>query len=182
MKSEPAALELLLTRLAFLLFGKSVYKNFADRLPLGGAESVLDFGCGMGTVAFYVANKLPGGSLTCLDISERWLRACRRTLREHENVSYLQSTKMLAVERYDIAYCHFVLHDIPDNELAEVITRLANSLIPGGLLVFREPLHDMKKIGTIKLLLEQSGLTHTDGRVTDIPLMGNALESIYKKL
>ena len=73
MKYEPTRLEIFLTRLAFLLCGKSVYQAFADRLPLDGGEQVLDFGCGMGTVAYYIAKKLPNGHLTCLDISERWL-------------------------------------------------------------------------------------------------------------
>ena len=80
MKHEPARLELFLTRLAFLLCGKSVYQAFADCLPLNGNERVLDFGCGMGTVAYYAAKKLAHGHLTCLDISERWLNACRKTL------------------------------------------------------------------------------------------------------
>ena len=69
MKYEPSRLEILLTRLAFYFYGKSVYRSFADRLPLKGGERVLDFGCGMGTVAYYVAKRLPLGHLICLDIS-----------------------------------------------------------------------------------------------------------------
>src|SRR5690606_36661208 len=90
MKNEPALLEIFLTKLAFIFYGKSVYQAFADRLPLNGRERVLDFGCGMGTVAYYVAKKLPHGHLTCLDISERWLNACRKTLRSYDNIVYRQ--------------------------------------------------------------------------------------------
>jgi cyclopropane fatty-acyl-phospholipid synthase-like methyltransferase len=74
MKHEPSRFEMFLTRLAFLFYGKSVYKIFADRLPLNGNERVLDFGCGMGTVAHYTARRLTHGHITCLDISERWLK------------------------------------------------------------------------------------------------------------
>ncbi|HHW00220.1 MAG TPA: class I SAM-dependent methyltransferase [Clostridiaceae bacterium] len=180
---EPAGLEIFLTRLAFLLYGKSVYQAFAERLPLEGGEQVLDFGCGMGTVAYYVAKKLNHGHLTCLDISGRWLNACRKTLRSYGNVIFLQGeSSLLTNESFDVAYCHFVLHDISESELERVIPALVKSLKLGGVLVFREPLDDTKKIGVIKRLMKENGLLLKDSRITDIPIMGNALESIYIKL
>jgi ubiquinone/menaquinone biosynthesis C-methylase UbiE len=147
MKCEPNRLEIFLTRLAFLICGRCVYQSFADHLPLEGWENVLDFGCGMGTVAYYAAKKLPHGHLTCLDISERWLNACRKTLRNHGNISYLLwEFPMLDDECFDVVYCHFVLHDISDSELEIVLPELAGSLKSQGVLVFREPLTDTNKI------------------------------------
>lgn len=182
MKHGPARLEIFLTRLAFLLYGKSVYQTFADRLPLNGNERVLDFGCGMGTVAYYVAKKLPLGHLTCLDISERWLNVCRKTLRSYGNITLRQSeSPVFENESFDVVYCHFVLHDISESELGIVIPALAGSLKPGGLLVFREPLNEKGKINVIKCLIEQNRLLPKDSRITDIPMMGNALESVYIK-
>jgi len=182
MKCEPTRLEIFLTRLAFLLYGRSVYQGFADQLPLNGGERVLDFGCGMGTVAYYVAKKLPHGHLTCMDISERWLNACRKTLRSYGNVIFLQGEfPLLTKESFDVVYCHFVLHDISESELARVIPALAKSLKPGGVLVFREPLNNTKKISVIKQLIGQNRLFSKDSRITDIPVMGNALESVYIK-
>jgi ubiquinone/menaquinone biosynthesis C-methylase UbiE len=183
MKREPALSEMLLTRLAFLFCG-NVYKEFADRLPLEGSERVLDFGCGMGTVAYYAAKKLPRGHLTCLDISARWLKACRKTLHRYGNVSFLQSdpkAPALPKDSFDVAYCHFVLHDISESELEGVVPSLAKSLKSGGAFVFREPLDEMEKLNVIKRLTEPSGLSLKESRVTDIPLMGNALESVYIK-
>lgn len=177
---EPTLSEIFLTRLAFFFFGKSVYRAFADRLPLDGGERALDFGCGMGTVAYYVAQKLPRGHLTCLDISERWLNVCRKTLRSYGNITFCRSeSPALANESFDAAYCHFVLHDIAESELKEVIPALAKSLKPGGVFVFREPLNETEKISLIKRLIEQNRLFLKDSRITDIPLMGNALESVY---
>jgi SAM-dependent methyltransferase len=182
MKYEPTYPEIFLTRIALLLYGKPVYKAFADRLPLDGGERVIDFGCGMGTVARYVAKKLSRGQLFCIDISERWLKACRKTLRGFENVVFLEwGSAALANESFDVVYCHFVLHDIPDSELVRVIPVLAGAIKPGGAFVFREPLSDTGKIGVIKRLTEQNGLSPRDSRITDIPVMGNALESIYIK-
>lgn len=182
MKHEPAYLEIFLTRLVFFLYGKLVYKAFADSLPLRGREQVLDFGCGMGTVAYYVSKKLPHGQLTCLDISERWLNICRKTLRSFKNVTFKQAEyPKFANESFDLVYCHFVLHDIPESELKIIIQALAESLKSGGVFVFREPLKEMYKISVIKNLIVQNGLVLKDSRITDIPLLGNALESIYTR-
>lgn len=182
MKYEPTRLEIILTMIAFFLCGKPVYQAFAERLPLNGGEHVLDFGCGMGTVAYYTAKRLPRGQLTCLDISGRWLDVCRRILRGYGNVIFLHGeSSLLTNESFDVAYCHFVLHDISEDELERVIPALAKSLKSGGVLVFREPLNSMERISVIKRLLEQNMLTQKDSRVTDIPLMGNALEGVYVK-
>ena len=183
MKYEPTYLEIFLTRLTFFFFGRSVYQSFADRLPLDGDERVLDFGCGMGTVAYYVAKKLPYGHLTCMDISERWLDACRKTMQSFENIIFLKwESSLLTYESFDVVYCHFVLHDINESELERAITVLVKSLKPYGLLVFREPLDNTGKISVVKRLIEQNNLFLKDSRITDIPIMGNALESIYIKL
>jgi len=182
MKYEPTHLEIFLTRIVFFLCGKSVYRTFADRLPLDGGEQVLDFGCGMGTVAYYAAKKLPHGHLTCMDISSGWLDACRKTLKGFWNVTFLQGdSPLFAEESFDVVYCHFVLHDISENELERVIPALAKSLKPGGLLAIREPLKNAIKICVIKRLIEQNRLSSKDSRIIDIPVMGNALEGIYIK-
>ena len=182
MKHEPSYLEIFLTKLAFFFYGRSIYQAFAALLPLDGGERVLDFGCGMGTVAYYTAKKLTHGQLTCLDISERWLNACRKTLRPYGNVDFLLwEPPVLAEESFDLIYCHFVLHDIAEGELERVIPELVKSLKSGGVLVFHEPLKESEKISVIKRLIGQSRLGLKDSRITDIPLMGNALESVYVK-
>jgi len=180
MKHEPPRLEIFLTRLAFCFCGKSLYQTFADRLPLEGGERVLDFGCGMGTVAYYAAKRLPRGHLTCLDVSERWLDACRKTLRSYGNITYLHSdASALGNDCFDAVYCHFVLHDIWESDLERVIPSLADSLKSGGVLIFREPLNEVKKISVIKRLIDQNRLLLKESRITDVPIMGTALESIY---
>lgn len=182
MVNEPTGLEMFLTKLAFLFYGRSIYKAFADRLPLAGSERVLNFGCGSRSVAYYVAQRLPHGHLTCLDISVRRLNACRKTLKGYGNVSFLCADASATTARaFDVVYCHFVLHDIPVGELARVIPALVGSLRPGGTLIFGEPLNEAVKLSTIKHLAVQNGLLLKDSRITDVPLMGNTLESVYTK-
>jgi len=93
----------------------------------------------------------------------------------------LWESPQLTSESFDVAYCHFVLHDISVSELERVISELARSLRPGGVFVFREPFNETKKISLIKHLLEQNRLIPKDSRITDIPMMGNALEFVYIK-
>lgn len=185
MRYEPPYLEIFLTKLAFLVFGKGVYKEYADRLPLRENDTVLDFGSGLGTVASYVIKQLPRGHLTCADISTRWLAVCRKTLRSHPEVAFFHGaiyTLSLSKESFNLIYCHLVLHDIPNDELAKVLPTLIELLKPGGFLGFREPLEDTKKLSLIQCLVEQNGLSKTDSRITDAPLIGNTLESIYTKI
>lgn len=159
-----------------------VYKAFADRLPLQGSEQVLDFGCGIGTVAYYAAKRVPHGHITCLDISKRWLDVCRKRLRGCGNFTFLYTlTPTLQEDSYDVVYCHYVLHDISDCDLEKIIPVLEKSLKPGGSLVFREPLKHAEKLSLIKSLMKRCGLSLKDSRITDVPWMGNALESIYTK-
>ena len=97
---------------------------------------MLDFGCGMGTVAYYTAKTdswtidLPGyfrKMVKCLsqDIASPW--QCRLSA---------MGTPVLAEESFDLIYCHFVLHDIAEGELERVIPELVKSLKSGGVLVF----------------------------------------------
>jgi SAM-dependent methyltransferase len=184
-KYEPAYAEVILTRLIFRFFGRAIYKEYAGRLPLKGDEAVLDFGSGLGTVAYYVCKRLPRGRLTCVDISARWMAACRKTLRKCPGVSFRQgvlSALPLPEGGFDLVYCHFVLHDIPDGELEEILPFLVQLLKPKGLFAFREPLGDAKQRSMIQCLIEQNGLSRKDRRITDVPIMGNTLESIYIKL
>ncbi len=180
MAYEPTWLEMLLSKLVFLLYGRSVYKPFAERLPLYDGERVLDFGCGSGAVAYYTAKRLSRGHLTCLDISERRLNACRKTLRRYNNIFYLRSeATVLLRNSFDVVYCHFVLHEISAIELERVVPALAKSLKTGGIFVFREPLNEAEKLSVIKHLATHNGLVLKDSRITDAPLVGNALESVY---
>lgn len=185
MNLEPSFIEMALTKLALVFAGESVYKEFADNIPLCGTEKVLDFGSGMGTVALFVLPRLSNGHLTCYDVSERWLNECRKTLSKFSNVSFHKgesNTVGLKEGIFDVIYCHYVLHDIPDNELGKIFYGLVRSLKQGGVLVFREPLIDKEKLNKIKMLAHENGLLMKESRITDIPFMGNALESKYTKI
>lgn len=182
MKYEPLRCEIWITWLAFHTPVRRIYRDFADALLLKGHENVMDFGSGLGTVARFAAKKLRSGHLCCVDISQRWLAACRRTLKSCNNVSYLQGEVYrfgLPPRSFDVIYCHFVLHDIPDARLQKAVPALAALLKEGGRLIFREPIENASKVRFIQTLLLQCGLKPQSGRIIRIALMGSTLESVY---
>ena len=77
---EPARLEIFLTKLAFFFTANPSTRRLPTGCPLSGMRGCLTSD-GMGTVAYYTARRLTDGHLTCIDISERWLKICRKTLR-----------------------------------------------------------------------------------------------------
>jgi len=182
---EPSRCEILLTRLAFHTLGRGVYKGFADSLPVSDDARALDFGCGMGTVAYHLAPRLPAGRLTCVDVSQRWMDACRRTLRGHSNVAFLCGDigrLSLPAASHDLVYCHFVLHDLDEAALERSLPALAGLLRQGGTLVFREPLSDGGAIRRIQALAARCPLQRIRSSITDVPLMGTVLENTYVKM
>ena len=184
MRYEPSRCEIWITRLALLTPARRIYRDFADTLLLKGHENVMDFGSGLGTVARFAAKRLGSGQLWCVDISQKWLVACRRALRAFKNVSYHKGDVYnlgLPLCSFDVIYSHFVLHDISDEELQKAVPALAALLKAGGRLIFREPIEDSSKIRLIQTLLVQSGLKQSSSRIIRIALMGSTIESVYTK-
>jgi ubiquinone/menaquinone biosynthesis C-methylase UbiE len=140
---EPSNLEIWLTqRIGGLI--APLYRSYVNDLPLHENENVLDFGSGSGILSRHVAARLSrgGGHLTCVDISARWMKVIRRTLRRCSNVSYRLGhiTRVdLPDDAFDALVIHFVLHDIPATERPLVLQTLAHKLKPGGRLFLREP-------------------------------------------
>jgi ubiquinone/menaquinone biosynthesis C-methylase UbiE len=179
MINEPSYLRIFITKLLFIFYRKSVYKEFANHLPIEGNEQVLDFGCGMGSVAYYVAKKLPYGHLTCLDISKRWLKVCRKTMNKSKNVTFINSSINLSSNCFDIIYCHFALHKVANLEM--IILLLIRTLKKDGLLILKEPIKDIDKLNNINMLVKKYNLTLKKIRITDSPLIVSSIESIYIK-
>jgi ubiquinone/menaquinone biosynthesis C-methylase UbiE len=176
--------EIIITEFVLRVAGKSVYKKFADSLELQGSEQVLDFGCGLGTVARYVAPLISDGKLVCADISPKRLNQCQQTLRRHKHVEcidLLSNSDPFEDETYDVIYCHFVLHEIDDSQLRRTLQRMFRWLKSQGKLVFKESANDSTRLRDIDNTLQEIGFVRDSTKITDIPLMGNAIEGRYTK-
>ena len=176
--------EIYITWIAMKIAGTSVYKKFADSLGLRGEEKVLDFGCGHGTVARYTAPQIPGGRLVCADISRQRLKQCQKNLRKHKNVECIDlgsNDNPFQDETFDIIYCHFVLHEIEDTGRKDTLQRMYRWLKNQGKLIFREPAKDNVRLRDIDSILQVIGFVRDSTIITDIPIMGNAIEGRYTK-
>ena len=161
---EPSSFERILTNFFTYTLGSRESRAFAESLPLGGDEEVLDYGSGNGATARFIAERLDkGGRLTCVDISEVWHRVIRENLRGYDNVRFLLGD-ILGLDagnaRYDLVTLHFVLHDLKPEERPARTARLAEALKPGGRLVIEEPKKESHgiQLAEIRTLMDRAGL------------------------
>lgn len=80
--------------------------------------------------------------MTCVDVSQAWLRAAQRTTERCSNVEFkLGELAALDIKNgvYDVVFIHFVLHDMPAGRRPDTVRHLAAKLRSGGRLSLREP-------------------------------------------
>lgn len=106
-----------------------------DRLELSGHETVLDAGCGSGTVTEQLLGRLPTGRVIAVDGSARMLEEARRRLvAHHERVSFVHAdlNRPLPVDPVDAVVSSATFHWIADHR--GLLTNLAAVLRPSGQL------------------------------------------------
>jgi trans-aconitate 2-methyltransferase len=106
-----------------------------DRLDLTGRETVLDAGCGSGTVTERLLERVPEGHVVAVDGSARMLDEARRRLVAHgDRVSLVHAdlSRPLPVDPVDAVVSSATFHWIADHR--RLFTHLAAVLQPGGRL------------------------------------------------
>jgi SAM-dependent methyltransferase len=128
-----------LSRSAFLR--RELDRNRGSRRVIGARlltltpdDVVLDYGCGPGFMAPYVAGLAK--TLYAVDIS-RGALACARILHGAGNIRYLHTSELdaLPVETIDLAYSIAVFQHMTDRALAGALAVIRRALRPGGRLV-----------------------------------------------
>jgi trans-aconitate 2-methyltransferase len=109
-----------------------------DRLPLEGAETVLDAGCGSGRVTEQLLRRLPRGRVIALDGSPSMIEAARERLvpfgdRVRFVVADLGSPLPLEAASVDAVLSTATFHWVRDHDA--LFRNLAAVLRPGGRLV-----------------------------------------------
>lgn len=163
--------------------GAAVYRDWVAALGLLGDERVLDVGTGAGACARHLAEAVPAGRVTCLDVDPRWLTiAHKRLARWGDRVEFVQAdaAEWSRPRAFDVATAHFVLHDIPASQLTPVLRQIAASLRPGGRLCVREPLtHGMSAEALLSQLREAGFRPVGEVTYAKVPLMGPTIEGTW---
>ncbi|MDP8923061.1 MAG: class I SAM-dependent methyltransferase [Chloroflexota bacterium] len=108
---------------------------FMALLPDVRERRVLDLGCGMGQLAFHLA-EAGAAKVIGVDISERML-GLATTERSHPRVTYLREaleTVAFPPDRFDLVVSSLAFHYVED--YGGLVRRIAGWLAPGGVLVY----------------------------------------------
>lgn len=124
-----------------LLGGKKARRWLAKNIwKLKGGETVVDLGCGSGTVLEYMP---PDIDYVGVDISESYIRAARKKFSERGrfflgNVSDFLNQQDLPIRTADVVLSNGLLHHLPDDEVIEVLEHTKRIMKPHGRLVCLE--------------------------------------------
>jgi ubiquinone/menaquinone biosynthesis C-methylase UbiE len=128
--------------------------KLVDRLSLSQSANVLELGCGPGYYSAKVAQKIPSGKLTLVDIQQEMLEMAKRRVDSFGifNINYVlaDATELpFGDETFDVIFLIAMLGEIPDEE--KCVGELHRALRTGGLLSVSEQSYDPHFIPAFKM-------------------------------
>jgi trans-aconitate methyltransferase len=99
--------------------------------------AVMDFGCGTGSTAPVLRDRVGAAAVTGVDVSAGSVAEARRR-HEGAGLRFACVADCPPEGRFDLAYCNGVFHHIPPAERPGALSYLRDALRPGGLLALWE--------------------------------------------
>lgn len=160
-----------------------IYKKYINQIGLEGNETVLDFGSGSGAGSRHLAKKLYklNGHLTCVDISEYWMKIAKIRMRYYDNVDFFvgQLPELRLDEKsFDIIYIFYALHEVPKKLRNGIVSEFFRVLKNEGRLLIKEPQreNDGMPVNEIEELMISNGLCRESCNVSR-----GTYSAVYKK-
>ena len=142
------------------LFGRILYRKLLKNLNLIGDEQILDFGCGVGTLANIILKKIqPAGKYTCLDVSEVLINEAKRKLKRFNNVDFIVSDirdSKIKTNTFDLIVSSWVIHHVPADIRLDSVKYLNKVLKLNGRVLIQDFVggHGMPEEEIMKLFEE----------------------------
>ncbi len=104
-------------------------------------HSVLEIGCGIGTLSSFICSKLKKGKLTGVDISPETIEQNKTRYKHLNNVEFIVSdmTDFSIDEKYDIIILPDVLEHIPIEAHDNIFKTIKNLIKPDGFIFINIP-------------------------------------------
>jgi ubiquinone/menaquinone biosynthesis C-methylase UbiE len=184
---QPGKFEIFMHEFIWLVLLKGYYRNYVQSFGLKGNEHVLDFGCGPGSTARFIAQAVErgGGRLVCFDLSPDWISRARKHLSGYQKVSYHTGDIREWREKdktFDIVTMHYIFHEIPQAEREEVLDALIRKMKPGAKMFIREPVKESHGIppDEMRSLFSAHGLKEIRLFMDKKPLIGEMVTGVYE--
>lgn len=105
-----------------------------SKLDLSGNESVLDLGCGDGTLSRTIAEHVPGGSVLGVDASPGMLRAAHELAQDNLSFRQIDINALDFEELFDLVFSNAALHWVLDHKA--LLGNTYRALKPGGRIAW----------------------------------------------
>jgi trans-aconitate 2-methyltransferase len=103
-----------------------------ERLELNGDERVMDAGCGSGRVTAKLLERLPNGSVLCVDASESMIEQAREALGDRAEYRVADLAELEVDRPVDVIFSTATFHWVMDHD--KLFSHLHAALEPGGRL------------------------------------------------
>ncbi len=106
-----------------------------SRISFGGAERVLDIGCGDGRVTAHIASLLPDGAVIGIDASESMIGQCTRSFMDTPRLAFSvgDATSFSFDHGFDYVLSFNAFHWVEDKRRA--FGNIYDALKPGGRMI-----------------------------------------------
>lgn len=121
-------------------------EQLLNSISFADDAKVLDAGCGSGNLTFAIAERVPNGHVTAIDLSESMIEQCKAESgkKKTDNISFqVRGINDIDYrEEFDVIFSNSVLHWVRNME--DAAGRLHRALRSGGMAALQFPLLDAR--------------------------------------